>query len=137
LFRICRHAAIDHRRMRRVRQQVWMQLADDGLEQLLTAPVPTGAPFETQASAPAAVSAAGPGWRGRTEAAGALRRLPAHHRVLMSLHYERGLPQTLIGQMTGLSTSAVRVRLFRARGTLSQAPDLPAWASRRQRSQEG
>ncbi|MBM3985366.1 MAG: sigma-70 family RNA polymerase sigma factor, partial [Planctomycetes bacterium] len=49
-----------------------------------------------------------------------LRDLPASARVLMSLHYERGLTQPTICRLTGLSTSALRVRLFRARGELQE-----------------
>jgi RNA polymerase sigma-70 factor, ECF subfamily len=100
LFRICRHAAIDHRRSRRVREGVWLPLTEEQAALLVAPPhaPPTGAGLE---------------------AAHTLRTLPAHHRVLMSLHYERGLPQGTICQLTGLSTSALRVRLFRARGALS------------------
>jgi len=47
-----------------------------------------------------------------------LRDLPAHSRLLMSLYYEKGLSQPTICRMTGLSASALRVRLFRARGAL-------------------
>jgi DNA-directed RNA polymerase specialized sigma24 family protein len=36
----------------------------------------------------------------------------------MSLYYEKGFSQTTICRMTGLSASALRVRLFRARGSL-------------------
>jgi len=100
LFRICRHAAIDHRRARKVREGVWQPLSEERA-QLIAAP-------------PAMTEEHGP-----SQAVRALRTLPAHHRVLMSLHYERGLPQGAICQLTGLSTSALRVRLFRARGVLS------------------
>ena len=116
LFRVCRHAAIDHGRKRRVRQQVWLPLSEELAERIAAGP------------RPAPGRAPGP-W----DVPRALARLPAHQRVLMLLHYERGLPQAAIGQLTGLSLSAVRVRLFRARGTLSQEPDLPPWAVRRRR----
>ncbi len=100
LFRICRHAAIDHRRARRVRERVWHPLTEE------------------RAECAAAVPAA-PAGHPSARVVRVLRSLPAHHRVLMSLHYERGLPQGAICQLTGLSTSALRVRLFRARGALS------------------
>ncbi|MHC4845030.1 MAG: sigma factor-like helix-turn-helix DNA-binding protein, partial [Planctomycetota bacterium] len=35
------------------------------------------------------------------------------------LYYERGYSQATICRMTGLSASALRVRLFRARGALA------------------
>ena len=102
LFRICRHAAIDHRRARRVRQRVWLPLTDERAERVFVSPAPSSLAERTG-----------------VRAARTLRALPAHHRVLMSLHYERGLPQGTICQLTGLSTSALRVRLFRARGSLN------------------
>lgn len=100
LFRICRHAAIDHVRARRVRQGVWgamPEAADDW------------------ARAPAMRADASPPGRSVD-----LRRLPAHQRLLVVLHYERGLSQATICRMTGLSPSALRVRLFRARQTLAE-----------------
>ncbi len=104
LFRVCRHAAIDRRRVRRVRRAFWMQMPDDASEQVAHDQRPAAEPEHAET--------------GHFD--GELRRLPAHHRVLMHLHYERGLSQAAICQLTGLSTSAVRVRLFRARGTLAE-----------------
>jgi RNA polymerase sigma-70 factor (ECF subfamily) len=100
LFRICRHAAIDHVRSRRVRRGVWAPMPVDGEEWAVPA-------------APTADAAAPVG------RAVDLRLLPAHHRLLMSLYYERGYSQATICRMTGLSASALRVRVFRARGALA------------------
>jgi DNA-directed RNA polymerase specialized sigma24 family protein len=38
----------------------------------------------------------------------------------MVLYYERGLSQSTLCRLTGLSPSALRVRLFRARGVLAE-----------------
>jgi RNA polymerase sigma-70 factor (ECF subfamily) len=103
LFRICRHTAIDHVRARRVRRRVWSPMPDDAGERVHAMPA--------SAAAPAAL-AAGELWPA------ALGRLPAHHRLLMSLHYVKGYSQETICRMTGLSESALRVRLFRARWAL-------------------
>lgn len=95
LFRICRHAAIDYVRARRVRRGVWAPMSDE---------------IEAWATS---------GSAGRAVRPVDLRRLPAHHRLIMALYYERGLSQPTLCRMTGLSASALRVRLFRARGTLA------------------
>jgi RNA polymerase sigma-70 factor (ECF subfamily) len=100
LFRICRHAAIDHVRSRRVRRGVWAPMPSDGEEWAIPARA------EPEEREPASVD---------------LRALPAHHRLLMSLCYEKGWSQAKICRMTGLSPSALRVRLFRARGVLAAA----------------
>lgn len=123
LFRICRHAAIDHVRSRRVRRGVWASMPLDGEEWAVPA-------------APESDDGIG-AWPGRRDDASLhaadgsasghgcvaplvdLRALPAHHRLLMSLYYERGFSQSKICRMTGLSASALRVRLFRARGVLA------------------
>jgi len=102
LFRICRHAAIDHVRSRRVRRGVWAPMPLDGEGWA----VPAAPDADTESSAPV-----GPPVN--------LRALPAHHRLLMSLYYEQGWSQATICRMTGLSPSALRVRLFRARGALA------------------
>ena len=110
LFRICRHAAIDHVRSRRVRRGVWMDLPEDA-----------GDP-----PAPAAGDGLDHDRPGSPELPASLReeltRLPAHHRLLMVLHYERTLPQAVLCRMTGLSPSALRVRLYRARLALGIEP---------------
>ena len=120
VFRICRHAAIDHVRARRVRQAVWASLPRDahewaGAQPSTEAPDTTGAEHDPQAFAGALERLGGrlrerPGGRGR---------LPAHHRLLLTLHYGRGYSQALLCRMTGLNASALRVRLFRARGLLA------------------
>ncbi|MGQ0552286.1 MAG: RNA polymerase sigma factor [Planctomycetota bacterium] len=94
LFRICRHAAIDHVRSRRVRSGVWSPLTEEVAD---------------------GVRESGPREPNR---AVDLRELPAHQRVLLSLHYERGLSQPTLCLMSGLNAAALRVRLFRARGAL-------------------
>ena len=99
LFRICRHAAIDHARARRVRRAVWAPMPADG------GPPPVLEPAERPAH-PVRLD---------------LRALPSHQRLLVSLHYERGLSHPTLCRMTGLLPSALRVRLFRARGALSAA----------------
>jgi RNA polymerase sigma-70 factor (ECF subfamily) len=105
LFRICRHAAIDHVRSRRVRRRVWAALPEEFAEGL-AAP----APVADEGPAPALP----PGATARL-----LRDLPAHHRLLLGLHYEGGLSQGALCRLTGLSPSALRVRLFRARRALA------------------
>jgi len=95
LFRICRHAAIDHSRARRVRRAVWAPMPESG------APARAAEPLEAPLVAPLD-----------------LRALPPHQRLLLSLHYERGLSHPTLCRMTGLLPSALRVRLFRARGAL-------------------
>jgi RNA polymerase sigma-70 factor (ECF subfamily) len=107
LFRICRHAAIDHARARRVRRVVWAPMPDEG-ETWVTPLTP------------------GPESLGLDEGPSDrldLSALPAHQRLLVSLHYERGLSQPTLCRMTGLLPSALRVRLFRARGTLLSASE--------------
>ncbi len=102
VFRICRHAAIDRVRTLRVRQGVWGTMPE-GVDDW--APRDATGDVEREDA-------------GEFEPAD-LRRLPAHHRLLMALHYEKGLSQATICRMTGLSPSALRVRLFRARGALA------------------
>jgi RNA polymerase sigma-70 factor, ECF subfamily len=99
LFRICRHAAIDHARARPVRRSVW-------------------APMPTEGAPPAVIQ---PIERPRPAARLDLRALPSHQRVLVSLHYERGLSHHTLCRMSGLLPSNLRVRLFRARTTLLSA----------------
>lgn len=105
LFRICRHAAIDHTRARRVRRTVWAPMPAEGSSR--RAP-PVIVPDDDEAL---------PLPEGPLD----LRALPAHQRLLVSLHYERGLSHPTLCRMTGLLPSALRVRLFRARGTLLSA----------------
>ena len=99
LFRICRHAAIDHVRSRRVRRAVWSAMTSE-IEGWAT-------PTDAEPQDP------------RVPIRPDLFALPAHHRLLIVLYYERGLSQATISRMTGLSPSALRVRLFRARGVLA------------------
>jgi RNA polymerase sigma-70 factor (ECF subfamily) len=98
VFRICRHAAIDLVRMRRVRQGVWASLPAEAEDQ-----APARTPSEVGAPRFGAAD---------------LAQLPAHQRVLLALHAlaERGQPE--LCRRTGLSASALRVRLYRARRQL-------------------
>jgi RNA polymerase sigma-70 factor (ECF subfamily) len=98
LFRICRHAAIDHVRSRRVRRAMWGAMTSE-IEAWATEVDPEPVDSRT-----------GPD----------LCHLPAHHRLLMVLYYQRGLSQATLCRLTGLSASALRVRLFRARGVLAE-----------------
>lgn len=111
LFRICRHAAIDHVRSRRVRRGVWMDLPGDAGDP--AAPSADDGPDQSHEVRSLDVPT-----RLREE----LSRLPAHHRLLMVLYYERTLPQAALCRMTGLSPSALRVRLYRARLALGIEP---------------
>ena len=95
LFRICRHAAIDRVRARKVRQTVWSQLPEN------YDPEPCAA-----AEGPVPLPP------------GSLAGMAAHHRLLLCLHYERGLSQARLCALSGLSAPALRVRLYRARQAL-------------------
>lgn len=109
LFRICRHAAIDHVRSRKVRRSVWASMpeeADDWAQE--------AGPWEAEAR----VSGLGEAHR-RERQPLALSVIPAHQRLLLELHYGRGLCQALLSRLSGLSSSALRVRLYRARRRLS------------------
>ncbi len=116
LLRICRHVAIDHVRARRVRQAVWAPMPD-GVEAC-----DPGAHRPTHdRHAAGARRRSGPRRRPPLSVRAhriSLRDLPSPSRLLMSLYYEKGLSQPTICRMTGLSTAALRVRLFRARGAL-------------------
>ncbi|MCB9897877.1 MAG: sigma-70 family RNA polymerase sigma factor [Planctomycetes bacterium] len=124
LFRICRHAAIDHVRSRRVRRAVWMELPGDapepasGARGVLDARGARDAHDDGSDRLGGGQDAASD-WR---PLSGELARLPAHQRLLMVLHYERTLPQAALCRMTGLSPSALRVRLYRARLALGIEP---------------
>jgi RNA polymerase sigma-70 factor (ECF subfamily) len=102
LFRICRHAAIDHVRARRVRRGVWGVMPDDPGE---------GGGSRGHEVQDGLVS-------GRPGAV-SLRRLPAHQRLLLELHYGQGMAQAALCRRSGLSPSALRVRLYRARRALA------------------
>lgn len=98
IFRICRHAAIDLVRTRNVRRGVWVGLPAEAEEQV---------PARTSAE-PSDLS---PG-------EGLLADLPAHQRVLLGFHALGGRGQPELCRRTGLSASALRVRLYRARRQL-------------------
>ena len=106
LFRICRHAAIDHVRARRVRRGIWGSFPDEGESWVALQP------DEREEVA-----------RQHELPAVDLSTLPAHHRLLMALYYEKGLSQAVICRMTGLSATALRVRLYRARRRLAAAAE--------------
>lgn len=109
MFRICRHVAIDHLRHRRVRRHLWASLPVELGE------LPGEPPREAPDLSPTDLSG-----------------LPAAQRVLVALHHVRGVPQPVLCRMAGLSPSALRVRLFRARRQLRRRrqaledPDLAA-----------
>lgn len=107
LFRICRHAAIDRVRARRVRKDIWGSLPEE-LE-------PSAAPEpEPPRQLPAEL----------------LDRLPPHQRLLLHLHHDRGLSQARLCALSGLSAPALRVRLYRARQRLRGAIKLGGCLSR-------
>lgn len=128
LFRICRHAAIDHVRARKVRRGVWASMPEEADDWAMS----TGG----ESSAGASVDL-GEAWR-RFTAPLELGSVPAHQRLLLELHYGRGLCQGLLGRLSGLSASALRVRLYRARrrmagqassarpGSVDRGPQPPA-----------
>ncbi len=104
LLRICRHAAIDHVRSRRVRRAVWLPMSAEAFER--------------------AASMTAPGATARAEAVREVpirETLPAHQRLLVDLHYAQGLGQRSLCRMSGLSACALRVRLHRARGLLIES----------------
>ena len=103
LFRICRHAAIDHVRARKVRRGVWRQLPEDAGEWGC-------APPDETPPGPEPLD---------------LRSVAAQHRLLLGLHYHKGLSQPMLCRMTGLSPSAMRVRLYRARRAVAVARQAP------------
>ena len=95
LFRICRHAAIDHIRFRSVRRSIWISMPEDHYEP------------EERVSKP-----------DQSDDDVDLSDLPTHHRLLMDLHYSSGYSHSKLCRMSGLAPSALRVRLFRSRGML-------------------
>ncbi|MFT7461755.1 MAG: RNA polymerase sigma-70 factor (ECF subfamily) [Pseudohongiellaceae bacterium] len=97
MFRICRHAAIDYVRARKVRRGVWGSMPEDAEV--------WGLVTHEQGAAVSELDDGG---------------LSASQRLLLGLHYEKGLSQPDICSMTGLSAPALRVRLFRARRALRQ-----------------
>lgn len=101
LLRICRHAAIDHVRSRRVRRAVWLPMSPEVSENA-AAREPSGDDL-AEREVPSRES------------------LPAHQRLLVDLHYGRGVAQSDLCRMTGLTSCALRVRLYRARGLLIDA----------------
>lgn len=104
LFRVCRHAAIDHVRARRVRKPVWRQAAEPGS---LEAPAPEPVGAEPSPRLGSLLREHG--------------RLSPSQRLLLDLHYGRTVPQPALCRMAGLEPSALRVRLFRARRALASA----------------
>lgn len=95
MFRICRHAAIDHVRARKVRRGVWGSMPEEAETWGLVSREELEVVSEVDAG-----------------------RLSAPQRLLLGLHYEKGLSQPAICRMTGLTPAALRVRLFRARRAL-------------------
>jgi len=128
LFRICRHAAIDRVRARRVRQGLWVSLSDD-LDGRPAGPGGAGADAGVDADADRADGAGRlrvlapefpAGQRALLAAGWARLELPAQQKLLVRLHYERGWSQARLCRLFGLSPSALRVRLFRARNSLAR-----------------
>lgn len=95
MFRICRHAAIDYVRARKVRRGVWGSMPEDAEVWGMVTHEETAAVADIDEGT-----------------------LSAPQRLLLGLHYEKGLSQPQICGMTGLSPAALRVRLFRARRAL-------------------
>jgi RNA polymerase sigma-70 factor (ECF subfamily) len=104
MFRICRHAAIDHLRSRKVRRGLWVDLPVDVADWAVAPDAPL-APRTTAPERPPLPD---------------LEDLPAHQGLLLSLHHVRGLSQARLCQLTGLTAPALRVRLFRARRVLAR-----------------
>jgi RNA polymerase sigma-70 factor (ECF subfamily) len=104
MFRICRHAAIDHLRSRKVRRGLWVDLPVD-VADWAVAPEAELAPRGVAPERPALPD---------------LEDLPAHQGLLLSLHHVRGLSQARLCLLTGLTAPALRVRLFRARRVLAR-----------------
>lgn len=121
LLRVCRHVAIDHLRSRRVRAGVWGAMPEDA-ESL---PCEARRRVGSQARPPRTRARRPPRRPRRTQGL-SLRDLPPAARLLMSLHYERGLSQPTLCRLSGLSTSALRVRLYRARGALQKLAGVAA-----------
>jgi len=96
IFRICRHAAIDHLRSRRVRYGVWVPMAPDGSER-----VPSPCALASPPPPPA------------------YDELSPQQALLLRLHHLRGMSQARLCLHSGLTAPALRVRLFRARRTLA------------------
>jgi RNA polymerase sigma-70 factor (ECF subfamily) len=119
LFRICRHAAIDHVRSRRVRRGVWACMPEEADDWAVPAD-PEGPS--------ARATGLGEACRREREPL-ALGVVPAHQRLLLELHYGRGLCQALLSRLSGLSSSALRVRLYRARRRLAHEAGDPRRAA--------
>lgn len=117
LFRICRHAAIDHVRARKVRRGVWGSMPEE---------VDDWAMSTGQRAMQRPLRSPRVAERGKRLSLG-LTVVPAHQRLLLELHYGRGFGQATLSRLSGLSASALRVRLYRARRTLAQRP--PGWRS--------
>ncbi len=151
LFRICRHAAIDHVRARRVRRHVWAAMpeeaedwateapreADDVRAPDRCGPPPPARPLPRPPGLAPAADPAEAGEAGTAPAGGplalpagvfgALGALPAHQRLLVELHYRIGLGQAALCRLSGLSASALRVRLYRARRQVDRLASSEAW----------
>jgi RNA polymerase sigma-70 factor (ECF subfamily) len=106
MFRICRHAAIDHLRSRKVRRGLWVDLPMDVADWAVAPDAP--------------LAATGPAPEPPPLPMPDLEDLPAHQGLLLSLHHVRGLSQARLCQLTGLTAPALRVRLFRARRVLAR-----------------
>ena len=112
LFRICRHAAIDHVRARKVRRGVWGSMPEEIDDWAMSA---GQRPGQRPLRVPPVVE------RGRRLSLG-LTGVPAHQRLLLELYYGRGLGHATLSRLSGLSASALRLRLYRARQMLAQQP---------------
>jgi RNA polymerase sigma-70 factor (ECF subfamily) len=102
MFRICRHAAIDHVRARKVRRSVWERMPEEAETWGLVTREDVAVVAEVDSGL-----------------------LSAPQRLLLGLHYEKGLSQPAICRMSGLTPAALRVRLFRARRALRHCQGAP------------
>jgi RNA polymerase sigma factor (sigma-70 family) len=113
LFRICRHAAIDHVRARKVRCGVWASMPEEAAD---------WARSPVRESASQGGRGAGEAYRRHRAPLDLAAAVPAHQRLLLELHYGHGFCQAVLSRLSGLSASALRVRLYRARRRLAHDP---------------
>ena len=108
-FRICRHAAIDLLRKRSVRGRHASPLPD-GFDVWVSEEEGTEQPATEGRTAHSLTDGREVEWSS----------LSAHQRLLLGLHALGGISQPRLCARSGLSASALRVRLFRARRVLAR-----------------